>query len=233
MDSHGEIVQSFTCSTELNGEWYRNTESIGVGNLLRIEYWPSGFSSMWKSYKLVNPDQRSISEKYYLNIVKADENTVYAMSCDDNDDYFIDVYNQNGKLVRTLQFDTNFVSIGDDNSVIATITNEPPFYIFYTSEKDEKFSYSEGYTHILPLENFWIIKNKYDQYALLDQNGLIRIPFGELRGESGTNWDELEIKSYNGQEIVETYVFDDTFCIVTKNDQGVDEENYGCDIWLF
>lgn len=74
-NSDGELVLSFPGYKDIDEEWYRSFKSIGIGNLLRIEYYPSnhGAGSM-HYYKLVNPDEQTVSEQYYHQIVKADDN---------------------------------------------------------------------------------------------------------------------------------------------------------------
>ena len=57
----------------------------------------------------------------------------------------------------------------------------------------------------------------------MDETGEIRIPYGRLDGSSGSTsgniiWTDIEIESYNGEEIEDIYTDDDLFCIVTEDD---------------
>lgn len=205
----GDIVLTFPTHNESGGEWYQDFESIGIGNLLSITYCPPGQLSP-NYYKLVNPDQQTVSEKYYKKIVKADESTIYAISADSDT---VDIYDENGEYVDTLEIGSSFIAVGNNNPLIATLSEN---YQFLNAEGEE-LQYEKFY-NAEPLENFWIIVNDLGEFALMDEKGKIRIPYGELGGTSSNEWTDVEIESYNGEEIDGIYTFDDVFCIVTIND---------------
>ena len=205
----GDIVLTFPTHDGSGGEWYQDFKSIGIGNLLNITYYPPGQTSP-NYYKLVNPDQQTVSEQYYRQIVKADDSTIYAVSVDND---AVDIYDENGEYVDTLEFGHNFIAVGKNNPLIATLSEN---YQFLNAE-GEKLSYEKFY-NAAPLENFWIIVNDLGEYALLDEKGEIRIPYGELAGTNSSEWTDIEIESYNGEEIDGIYTFDDVFFIVTVND---------------
>ena len=55
------------------------------------------------------------------------------------------------------------------------------------------------------------------------KTGEIRRPYGRLGGSSDSTsdniiWTDIEIESYNGEEIEDIYTDDDLFCIVTEDD---------------
>lgn len=222
-NSRGELILSFPGYKDLDEEWYRSFESIGIGNLLRIEYYPPNHGAgSTHYYKLVNPDKQTVSQQYYRQIVKADDNTVYAEAVDTDE---VDVYDKNGDFVNTFRFDSPFFAIGENNSLIAELKSGSSGSICFLNEEGEEvieFS-DEECINVAAMENFWILENDSREYALMDETGKIRIPYGKLRAEDSSTdgkviWTDIEIESYNGEEIEDIYTDDDAFCIVTADD---------------
>lgn len=109
-----------------------------------------------------------------------------------------------------------FISIGDNNSLVASLTANIEFF------NDEGVAVLEqsDVCNLAPVENYWVLVNTSGEYALMDETGKIRIPYGQLRGTSSTEWADVELESYNGEAIDAIYTFGDVFCIVTLNDSG-------------
>lgn len=218
-NSNGELILSLP-GHKGDEEWYKSFESIGIGNLLRIEYYPPNSGTHY--YKLVNPDKQTVSEQYYRQIVKADDDTVYAEAVDTDT---VDVYDKNGDFVNTFRFDSTFFAIGENNSLIAELKSGPSGSICFLNEEGEEvieFT-DEECINVAALDNFWILENDSREYALMDETGKIRIPYGKLGAEDSSTdgkviWTDIEIESYNGEEIEDIYTDDDVFCIVTTDD---------------
>lgn len=156
---------------------------------------------------LYNLSTGTISEQPYHNIVRADDNTIIASRTDNN----IDIYNLNGEIERTLELGAESLMISENSTLI--IVEYGNTYRIYNDEgnqiSDERFLDAEF------IEGFLMVQNLDGEYGLMDDNGDMRIPFGEMGNES-----------YGGKEWDETYVFDDTFCIVT-------EDSNGCNVRMF
>lgn len=222
-NSRGELILSFPGYSDLDEEWYRSLESIGIGNLLRIEYYlPNHGAGSTHYYKLVNPDEQTVSEQYYHQIVKADDDTIYAEAVDTDT---IDVYDENGDYINSLRFDSSFFAMGEENSLIAVSEGGPSGSIRFLNAEGEEVTEltKEECVNVAPLENCWVLQNDSGEYALMDETGEIRIPYGRLDGSSDSTsgniiWTDIEIESYNGEEIEDIYTDDDLFCIVTEDD---------------
>ena len=226
-NSNGDIVLTFPGYENNSDERYGVISGIGVGNILKVEYYPSNHLSP-TYYKLINTDQQTVSEQYYRQVVKADDGIIYAQRVDP--DTVVDIYDENGDCINSLEISSGFFAIGENNPLIAMVTSDYSNIQFLNAEGEEVIDlvYGEnGYINVLPFENYWFIVNNSGEYALMDETGEIRIPFGELGGtveeygETGKQlWTEVEIESYNGEEIENMYAYDDIFCIVTTNDSG-------------
>lgn len=208
----GDIVFTLPGYEESDEEWYQDFESIDIGNLLSVAYYPPGVTRS-NYYKLVNPDRKTVSEQYYKQIIKANDSTIYALQVEND---AIDIYDENGEYLDTLEFDSSFISIGDNNSLVASLTANIEFF------NDEGVAVLEqsDVCNLAPVENYWVLVNTSGEYALMDETGKIRIPYGQLRGTSSTEWADVELESYNGEAIDAIYTFGDVFCIVTLNDSG-------------
>ena len=222
-NSDGELVLSFPGYKDLDEEWYRSFESIGIGNLLRIEHYPPNHGAgSTHYYKLVNPDEQTVSEQYYHQIVKADDDTIYAEAVDTDT---IDVYDENGNYINSLRFDSSFFAMGEENSLVAVSEGGPSGSICFLNAEGEEVTEltKEECVNVAPLKNCWVLQNDSGEYALMDETGEIRIPYGRLGGSSDSTsdniiWTDIEIESYNGEEIEDIYTDDDLFCIVTEDD---------------
>ena len=137
----------------------------------------------------------------------------------------IDVYDENGDYVNSLRFDSPFFAMGEKNSLIAVLEGGSSGSISFLDAEGEKVIEltEEECVNVAPLENCWVLQNDSGEYALMDETGEIRIPYGRLDGSSDSTsgniiWTDIEIESYNGEEIEDIYTDDDLFCIVTEDD---------------
>ncbi len=208
MDSNGNIVLSYPYANSDNG--YGMMGDINSNQLVTIDYYPNGIKNMYHP-KLLNISQNIVSEKYYNEITNSGD-VIFAVSVSDGvNGYNVDVYNLNGTLEKTLAFDGETVSTETSNSLISVKNGET--YRLYDKEGNDLTN--ERYLDASPINSFWVLQNLDGEYGLMDDNGDMRIPFGEMGNES-----------YGGKEWDETYEFDDTFCIVT-------EDSNGCNVWMF
>lgn len=194
MNGLGEII--FTSSQIDQSYW--DIHSLQNNNL---------FSVLGSQQYMYNVSTGKFSETAYKGIVSADDNTIIASRIDNN----ADVYDSNGNLKMTIELDAESLIIGNNSSMI--IAEYGDTYRIYNDKgnqvSDERFLDAEFD------KGFLILQNLDGKYGLMDNEGNMRIPFGEM-GEN----------SYNGKKWDETYVFGDTFCIVTENDDG-------STVWMF
>ena len=123
----------------------------------------------------------------------------------------VDVYNMNGEIDETLNLSAESILIADGSSLIIAEYGET--YRIY--DKDGIELSDERYLDIESIENYWMLQNLDGEYGLMDNVGNMRIQFGDMGDES-----------YNGKDWENTYIFNDTFCIITENGQG-------SSVWLF
>lgn len=200
MDDSGNIL--FTTSNL--GANYWDINSLQDNNLFRV----SGTNQDLKNDQcLYDLSTGEIREQGYDNIVRADEDTVLASRKDGN----VDVYNLNGDIEDTLEINADGLIIVENSALIVAKYGET--YRIYNKEGVEISD--ERYLSVESIDNFWVLQNLNGEYGLMDAKGEMCISFGQM-GE----------KSYNGLEWKNTYIFDDTFCIVT-------ESSSGSNVWLF
>ena len=208
MDSEGNMVMNFPFAQK--GETYGMLEDIGLDNLARIQYASNGSLAVPR-YKLINIAQNSISDKDYNQIIGNGE-SAFALSINsDTNTSSMDVYDLDGQIKEAVDFDSDLVEIEMENSLIRVKKGET--CRLYDSDGKEV---SEGrYLNAEPIHSFWMVQNLDGEYGLMDSVGEMRINFGEMGEER-----------YQGKEWEDTYVFDDTFCIVIENGEG-------CNVYLF
>lgn len=186
----------FTTTDISKSDWAIN--GLQNDNIFRI----SG-----ENQKVYNLATGKTEDHGYKNIVRADETTILASTEGGN----VDVYNMGGELEESLSLAAEGLRIVDGSSLIIAQYGET--YRIY--DKGGNPLSDERYLDVESVENYWMLQNLDGEYGLMDNTGNIRVQFGAMGKES-----------YDGKEWKETYVFDDTFCIVTESGEG-------SNIWLF
>lgn len=209
MDLEGKVTMTFPFAQE--GQTYGMISDIGLGNLVRIEYSSNGDPLNNCHYKLINIAQGSVTDKDY-NQITGNEEAVFALYINhDTDTSIVDIYDLEGKIMKSVEFDSNSVITEVGNPLIK-VEYGNTCRLYDSAGEDVS---GERYLNAEPVHNFWIVQNLEGEYGLMDPEGQMRINFGEIGDES-----------YQGKEWEDTYVFEDTFCIVT-------ESNNECNVWLF
>lgn len=203
MDAQGNIVLSFEGAGINNPGYHTQINDLGTDNLFRIMYFQERLSiSENEQYKLINLSKREIGEKCYDSIYQCGE-SVLAISKDAGQVVSIDIYSLEGQLENTINLNSESVTTGD-GLIAAKYGGTYKIYDYTGREISD-----ERYLSIDPEKGFLVIQNLNGEYGLMAPDGTMCIDFGNIGEES-----------YNGLPWKQTYVFGDTFCIVTENSKG-------------
>lgn len=211
LGADGENILSYPYANNDGGEGYGMMSDQGSDNLISIQYFPDGLSATASHYKLINIEKKSISESSYTQIA-GNEECIFALSADyETGSNTIDIYDKEGQIIQTLEFEAESVEVHLDNPLI-TVRNGETYRIY---DKEGKEISEERYLSVEPFSDCLMLQNLDGEYGLMGSSGDMLIEFGNMEEES-----------YNGLKWKDTYSFDDTFCIVT-------ESSSGSNVWLF
>lgn len=210
LGSDGEEILSYPYANNDGAEGYGMMGDQGSGNLISIQYFPDGLS-MQSKYRLINIEQKSISETVYIQIA-GNSQCIFALYTDDTaNSEKIDVYDAEGQITQTLDLEAESVEIHLDNPLIIAKNGET--YRIYDQEGNDISG--DRYLSAEPFADALMLQNLDGEYGLMGSSGEMLIEFGAMGEES-----------YNGLKWKETYSFGDTFCIVTEGSSG-------SNVWLF
>lgn len=208
MDSEGNTTMTFPFAQE--SDTYGMMKDIGFKNLVSIQYDSNGSLAV-PHYKLIDIKNNTVVDKVY-NKITGNSEAAFALNINsDAGTSSVDIYDSDGQIVKTVDFDSNSVGIEMDNPLIKVKYGDT--YRFYNSKGDEVSD--ERYLEAEPVHDYWMVQNLDGEYGLMDPDGKMCINFGQIGKES-----------YQGKEWEDTYVFEDIFCIVTESSDG-------SDVWLF
>lgn len=202
MNAQGNIVLS--CAMAKKGtEGYGGIWNLETDNLLSIFYYPEGMNDLQNTHKLINVSEKKISEKYYNGIFESG-GSILAEYYNQDGTFYFDIYNLEGQFENTIEF-KNVKEMVFGEGLIA-VKYEKTYRIYDTTGKEVS---DERYLNVKKEKDFLIIQNLNGEYGLMAPDGTMCIDFGNIGEES-----------YNGLPWKQTYVFGDTFCIVTENSKG-------------
>lgn len=209
INGEGEILFSTQNMKDSNGNQLF-AESLQSDRWIKL-YTSNNGESENKKYYLYDMQTGQRIETAYDSVYAFDQDKICAVTAG-----MIDIYNETGNLEKTIQGGTDNWIGCDASSPYLVLPRTDNMYNICTS--DGTLINNENYQFYWYVDGVLILQNQEGQYGIMDHEGILRVPFGDIvETENNNEMSDMKYFSYQGEAVCSFSMDENHLYIQTEN----------------